>query len=261
MIGPEIESDQVEQYHQNGYLVLRGRFDDAEVRQWSEAAERIWQLPGLVGEESFRVQGRDKLSGGRVLERVDWVLRESAIFSALAEDERITTPVSQLFGTSPVLFKDKLVVRPPGTHGYGLHQDYPYWEEAGIPAAHLLSVCIAIDSVDATNGPLTLYRGYHEQRLGAPAGESRDTCESEVASEHAEVIELAAGDLLYFHTLTPHRSSPNRSDRSRRTLYLSYAASRYGPNLYERYYSLKSSQTPGPPAHGRAPGRKPIRRC
>ena len=49
----------------------------------------------------------------------------------------------------------------------------------------------------------------------------------EVDSSEAVLIEGAAGGAIFMHGMTPHASTTNRSERSRRTLILSYRAARF----------------------------------
>ena len=50
-----------------------------------------------------------------------------------------------------------------------------------------------------------------------------------------DVPALGAGDVLVFHSLAPHFSGPNDSDRPRTVLLPSYGVSDT-PGLYQRYY-------------------------
>lgn len=229
-------------FQRNGFCALRDRFSPFEVKSWLAESERVWNQPGLVTADSFRVQHRQRLDGNKVLERLDWVIPESDVFTALAQDPRITEPVARLIGGDIVLFKDKLIVRPPGTHGYGLHQDFPYWEASGIPADELLTVCIALDETDRDNGTLGLYRGYHDRRLPAPAGEPLDADPASVDGCCEEVFALQPGDMVLFHSLVPHRSGANTSLRQRRMLYFTYTHARHGADVYQRFVGLKARQ-------------------
>jgi ectoine hydroxylase-related dioxygenase (phytanoyl-CoA dioxygenase family) len=51
------------------------------------------------------------------------------------------------------------------------------------------------------------------------------------------VLTLAPGDVAVFSGYTPHRSSPNRSSRRRRLLYLSYNAFSDGGEQRDRHYA------------------------
>ena len=62
-----------------------------------------------------------------------------------------------------------------------------------------------------------------------------------VASVAPDTPELAAGDMIVFGTLVPHESGPNRSDRSRCTIFLSYSAASYGDLTREHYASFHAN--------------------
>jgi len=48
---------------------------------------------------------------------------------------------------------------------------------------------------------------------------------------------LNVGDIAIFGAFTPHRSAPNRTDRPRRQLYLSYTADADGGDLRDKHYA------------------------
>jgi ectoine hydroxylase-related dioxygenase (phytanoyl-CoA dioxygenase family) len=55
---------------------------------------------------------------------------------------------------------------------------------------------------------------------------------------------VRAGDTLWFHSRTPHRSGPNTSDRPRRALYPTYNAAAEG-DLRAAYYRQKAAELHG----------------
>ena len=63
-----------------------------------------------------------------------------------------------LYGEPACLFKDKLIFKPPGVKGYGLHQDWIAWP--GFPRS-FLTVLVPFDPADRDNGCTVVYPGYH----------------------------------------------------------------------------------------------------
>jgi ectoine hydroxylase-related dioxygenase (phytanoyl-CoA dioxygenase family) len=51
-------------------------------------------------------------------------------------------------------------------------------------------------------------------------------------------VEMEPGDVLFFHSHTPHRSGPNTSQRDRRAIYPTFNAASQG-NLRNAYYEEK----------------------
>ena len=95
----------------------------------------------------------------------------------------------------------------------------------------------AIDGAGPENGGIARYGGYHDRML-TPEGVMRNFNAEEIAAvdpARREVPETQPGDVVIFHSLTPHDSGRNTSDRPRRSFYLSYSAARCG-DLNAAYY-------------------------
>jgi ectoine hydroxylase-related dioxygenase (phytanoyl-CoA dioxygenase family) len=95
---------------------------------------------------------------------------------------------------------------------------------------------IAIDDAAEHNGCLEVASQLHHEIL--PLDDIG--C---IRADIAESLEwmpvpLRAGDTLWFHSRTPHRSGPNRSPLDRRAIYPTYNALREG-DLREAYYAAK----------------------
>jgi 2-aminoethylphosphonate dioxygenase len=235
---PPAANVSVDEYRRDGFVVLRDVFSAGEVAEMRDECSRLIARHDLFEKEIPEAQARRDLTGAVVCDRLDPVTPNSPLFKRVSRDPRLLGPVAAVLGGDPALFKDKLILKPPGTTGYGLHQDYAYWEWTGIPADGVLSLQIALDDADASNGAVILYPGRYEKRLPAPPGEPRDVDESAVDPARCHVAAMQAGDVLIFHSLVPHRSDPNRSGRPRRTLYLIYNDARHG-DWYDRYYQQR----------------------
>ncbi len=212
---------QIARYRSRGYVAVRGHFGPAEVALWRAECNRLWEALALEPGQG-RIQFREHQNGTTIADRIDPLLDLSPVFRRMSRDPLIVASVeSALEGTAKVV-KAKLITKRPGTHGYGLHQDFPYWQHLGMPADHLLTVQIAIDPATEESGGVELWPGMHRKILPAPPENRLDVAESAVALAKAELIPLATGDLLLFHSLAPHRSAPNRSTQPRRAVFVTY---------------------------------------
>ncbi len=230
----ELTPDQIERYRADGYLPLPGLFSAAEMDRLRAEADRL-ASSDLVHEDNLRTRFSHLADGTPALERIDPVTTCSDAFAAVARDARLLEPVRQLLGEAPLLFKDQLLPKPPGMGGYTAHQDHAWWQL--FPRAKLLSVMVAIDAADAENGAMEMHPGRHS-RLWTPTGEMRHLTDAECTElglTDWQLIETAPGDVLVFHCLTPHRSGPNRSQRSRRQFVPSYNGAGYG-DLFQMHY-------------------------
>ena len=68
--------------------------------------------------------------------------------------------LAALYGDEACLFKDKLIFKPPGMKGYGLHQDWIAWP--GFPES-FLTVLVPLDPAGVDNGCTEVFPGYHKQ--------------------------------------------------------------------------------------------------
>jgi len=221
-----VEPVLVASYRERGYAVVRGRFSREDITAWQRECQRLWDLVAARPDDP-RVQFRNHISGERIADRIDPLLDVSPLFLALSVDPRMMDPVGAMLGGPATIMKAKLITKRPGTHGYGLHQDHPYWASLGIPPDAMLSIMVAIDVTSPENGALEVWPGLHHSQLPAPPEDPYDVDESQVDLTAGELVSLDAGDLLLFHSLVPHRSAPNRSSRPRRAVFLTYVLESY----------------------------------
>lgn len=218
--------EQRSRYMDDGFLELPMVFSSQEAHNWSDECDRLWEA-AANHENDPRIQYRDHREKGKVPDRFDAVIDRSPFFRELAHDERLLDHVRSLLGADVVLLKDKLITKRPGTMGYGMHQDYPYWAFLDVPADAILTAQISIDGANETNGALELFPSLHHDRLAAPADEPMDVDESKMDLSGGRIIETHPGDVLLFHSLTPHRSGPNTSTHSRRALFFTYTTAEH----------------------------------
>ncbi len=228
-----ISPEQVRGYWEKGWLALPALFSADEVAAWDAECRRLLALD-LVQPNNLRTRFRT-VSGQSLIEKFDPVLDISPLFSRVANDPRILQPLQAIFNDRPALFKDKLIFKLPTMTGYTMHQDQAWWQMC--PADDILSVSIAIDAATPENGCIELFPALHRTLL-TPAGQLRNMNQAEI-QQHIDLsaahpIASRPGDVLIFHAQTPHRSGPNTTSTSRRSLYLTYTAARVG-DLYKAH--------------------------
>ena len=228
---------QLEQYRADGFLVLRNVFTPAEIEATSLEANRLLEdRRDLIDTNNLRCRyQKDVAAGACVFETFDPIADISRECHRIAHDPRILDPLSLIYGEPACLFKDKLIYKPPGAVGYGLHQDFIAWP--GFPRS-FLTVLVAIDACDPENGSTQLFAGcHHNGTLSQEDGRYHELPLDLVDPSKGHALTLAPGDIAIFGGFTPHRSAPNRSDRWRRQLYLSYNALSDGGDQHEKHYA------------------------
>lgn len=151
------------------------------------------------------------------------------LFERLVDDARIVVPMCELVGTPRVaLFTDKLnLKRPREGSRFQWHQDSPYWAHFCRHLDQLPNVMVTLDAADASNGCFRLIPGSHRRGL-LPGREGEGvlgplfTHPDHFDEARAVAAEVPAGSLVFFSPHCVHGSLPNRSERPRRALVLTY---------------------------------------
>ncbi|HUY31971.1 MAG TPA: phytanoyl-CoA dioxygenase family protein [Pirellulales bacterium] len=230
-----LRTEQVREYEADGHLTLRGLFRADEIAALADEAAALAARIDLIDGNNLRCRYQPNERGGDCLfETFDPVIDIAPLCAQLAGDRRILDALASIYRDRPCLFKDKLIFKPPGARGYGLHQDFIAWPD--FPRS-FVTVLVAIDATDAENGCTEVYSGQHHQGcLTVEDGEYHEVPAERVDPTRSVMLDLMPGDVAIFSCFTPHRSAPNRASRWRRQLYLSYTAQRDGGDLRERHY-------------------------
>ena len=226
---------QLSQYHEQGFLVVRDVFSAGEIAALDAESVRVYQRKDLIDTNNIRCRWDDDVNTRECrFDCFDPVIDLSDLCAQTARDPRVLQIVSALYGEPACLFKDKLIFKAPGMPGYKLHQDYISW--TSFPTT-FLTVIVAIDPADASNGATEVFPGYHLQGCMTPRdGMYHRLPDEAVDLSKGVMLDLAAGDIAIFGGVTPHRSGANRSSRWRRLLYLSYNAMSDGGDRRDRHY-------------------------
>ncbi|WP_020471241.1 phytanoyl-CoA dioxygenase family protein [Zavarzinella formosa] len=233
---PKTTTDYRAAFERDGFFVVRSLFDPALMRKaLAEADQLMSDHARLKNVKNIRCRWQDNVFTGEcTFETFDPVIDLGPVCDQLAHHPRLLSLLATVYGEPAHLFKDKLIYKPPGVKGYGLHQDWISWE--GFPKS-FLTVLIPFDPADRDNGCTVVYPGYHTAGSLTPQdGQYHELPADTVDESLAEPLILEPGDVAVFGGFTPHRSDPNISDRWRRQLYLSYNAHSDGGDQREKHY-------------------------
>ncbi len=226
MLSPE----NLERYRRDGFVVVPGLLSRREVDHLCAESARIFH-EAETDLDRPGVHWRRHETLGQIADRLDPVSTLSPVFAAIAEDARLKSVATTTIGAPCTFFKDKLIVKTPGTHGYGLHHDYAYWADFGLDADELVTVSLALDPSDELSGGVELFPGLHTRSLPARREDPLDLDPAAVDGALSIVPRLAPGDALVFHSCIPHRSAPNCADRTRRVYSATYMHARHAGHV------------------------------
>jgi 2-aminoethylphosphonate dioxygenase len=224
-------------FRSSGRIALSGLLtpqERARVRRW---ADGIGNDPGEGWLKYYELSS----DGCKILSRIENFIRPESPIPFLAQASgALMTVLSVLFQDEPVLFKDKVNLKPQGGGAYAAHQDAPAYRGFGI--SDFITAMIAIDDATVANGCLEFAVGpriTRELELD-DAGQIKP---AEIANLRFEPAPLRSGDAIVFDGLIPHRSAPNASGSARRALFLTFNPKKQGDKR-AAYYEAKGRSFP-----------------
>jgi hypothetical protein len=216
----------VEHFREHGWVRMAGPVPVADLVAWVEDVA-AWP----EGEGPW-LHHHELIDDGPRLCRSEGFVGVHEGLTALLTEGSLLEAASALLGEPAVLYKEKVNYKLPGGAGFAPHQDAHAWPFVG---SHV-SCMVAVDDARPANGCLEVASGLHHDLLPADAA---GCLPADVAAGLAWApVELAAGEVLWFHSRTPHRSGANPGPHPRRALYPTYNAAAEG-DLRAAYYEEK----------------------
>lgn len=200
----------------------------------AEWAEAVAQMPetDAASSPTQHFEGSDR---GDLHARTEHFVHLHTGIRQLVVDGPLQQAASALLCEPAVLYKEKLNHKHPGGAGFAAHQDATAYRFVD---RHITAM-VAIDDATPANGGMELASGLHRELLPTDG----DGCIDPAAVDELpfEALTVRRGDVLWFHSLAPHRSATNHSDRARRAFFFTFNASAHG-DLRERYYADRRRQ-------------------
>jgi ectoine hydroxylase-related dioxygenase (phytanoyl-CoA dioxygenase family) len=243
-----LSHEQIADFERDGFLVVRNMFDEAEMREIAAWTDEMHQRPEAPGQYMKYFEESAFDSGQRILNRLENFEPYHEGFSRLFASERIQGSAGQLMGEPAVMFKEKINFKLPGGGGFDPHQDQQAgW---GVYADFFISVLVSIDEATEENGCLELVSGHHGR--GLVGDEWTPLSDEQIAEMDFKPHPTKPGDVVFFDCFAPHGSAPNRSDKPRRALYVTYNRASAGDHRAQYYADKRKSY---PPDIEREPGK------
>jgi phytanoyl-CoA hydroxylase len=218
-----ISQNDVEFYKENGYLLVKGVFNQQEVEEMRQAVEEIiiraaqskadhnsqWIGDFLPAEELKKL----------VLKGFHDVHYHDASFMRAVIHPNMAAVLTQIIGPNVQLHHSKMLVKPPENGAaFPMHQDYPYFPHE---RHTMLAASVHLDNADEENGCLRVIPASHHVG-NLPHVGSYYLNHKEYPINEGTPCVAEAGDVLFFNYLTIHGSESNRSSRTRRNVLFQY---------------------------------------
>lgn len=232
-----LSKQQIEQYHETGYLVLPDMLDPATLARArqviAEFVENSAQIEAHT--EIYDLEPGHTPQNPRV-RRIKSPHKNHPVFWDMCRDPKLLGVLGQLLGPSGVrLYGSKINLKAPH---YGSpvewHQDWAFYPHTN---DDVLAVGVMLDDMLPENGPLMVIPGSHKGPVfdhhndeGYFCG-AMDPDRGEVDMPKAVTLSGPAGSMSFHHVRSVHGSAQNVSERSRQLLLYEYAAADAFPVL------------------------------
>jgi ectoine hydroxylase-related dioxygenase (phytanoyl-CoA dioxygenase family) len=237
----KFNQEQIEAYHRDGYVILKGLLSKDEVVALRQKAKSDREMD----QHSFK---RDDGTGAEVRLSL-WNHPGDGIYGMIARSHKVVDSVEQLLEDEAYHYHSKMIMKEAKVGGaWAWHQDYGYWYENGVLFPDLCSVYIAVDAATIENGCLQVIKASHKLGRvnhvlsGDQAGANMERVEEAKKRLEHVYVELDEGDAVFFHGNTLHRSDKNESEKPRWAMICCYnykANDPFKESHHPRYTPLK----------------------
>ncbi len=227
-----ISASELAQYEEEGFLLVQNLVDPEAVEALGRRLREYTH--GGKSQVALRVQVEPRIQRGELtvahpgdgIRKIDGLVEGDDRFRELGLHPNIRGILTSILGPDIKMFRNALLLKPPAVgSAKGMHQDSPYWP---IRPMELCSCWFPLDDATLENGCMAVLVGGHK-RGPLPHVHVQDDYVVDTASYDADdmvMLPMQAGDGLFFHSLLPHYTAPNRSARWRRAIALSYMSAR-----------------------------------
>lgn len=250
----QLTCEQLEAYHRDGYIAVEDLVSSKEVDELGRRLREYSHDGRPPGEIRIQVEPRVERGELKVdhpgdgIRKVGNLVQGDDLYRALGLHENIVGIIEQILGPDIKIFRNDLLMKPPEVGSQkGWHQDSPYWP---IKPMALCSFWFTLDDATLENGCLAVLRGWHKK---GPLPHVKVTDDFVIQDEYKDssdsvLAPVRAGGGVFFHSLLPHYTAPNRSNKWRRAIALSYmsAKSQYTKEGESPvYFHVKGQTYPG----------------
>ena len=237
-----LNKSQIEAFYDEGYVVLPRVFRDAEIREISEAFDRLRETAIKLTEPTM-IRGSYFVVNNHRINRIVWCGAAEPVLLKYGGDARLTVPSSQLLGSSEM---EQLICQahfklPADGVGFDWHQDSDHrrygteeWTDVNGRGSFVQTI-LAVDVMNEENGPLMVVPG--SGRSGHQYLKQRTSPVDSLFDGQAQPVLMEQGSVLLLGPYTVHGSKPNRSRHARRVFINGYAY----PGANRRIYPGKGA--------------------
>ena len=214
-----LTDDQKRFYTENGYVLVPGLLSPEEAAHYRAEAHGLSRRLSAIRDTNAAWGSADAVAMGRKTQLLHChdVQFQSAAFSRLLLNDRLTAAAADIIGPNVQLHHTKMFIKPPEKGApFPMHQDSPFFPHEN---HSMIAAIVHFDDAPLSRGCVRVVPGSHKCGMlpHNPEGSWHLPVEEYPLSD-AVPIEARAGDALFFSYLTIHGSGVNESDEARTTL-------------------------------------------
>lgn len=243
-IGPR----ELQQYHEQGYLVVHHAFTPAQVQA---ALDGLADLIAARGKAPYELMFEAKVAGK--VEQLDAAQREQAVrkcfqfygadarLDAIADHPQLHALLRQLGLSQPKLFQAMALLKGPGGREKPWHQDHAYFNQP--VTDRVVGVWIALDETTPANGCMHLMPRQLQPQIHFKRRDWQ-ICDTDIQQQAAPrvAVPLQPGGMLLFDSLLPHGTPTNHTQLRRRALQYHYHNADAGKMTTEERLAIFGSE-------------------
>jgi len=223
---------EIEAFRERGYHVARGVFDRDEIARLREGYDYILELAARTDLPDAILQGKDRevhihlqtprpMVGTKAvpyLRKVQWPSLIHPAFEEIRNSAKFPTLLEPLIGTSLKQYINQINFKMPGGDiHFPWHQDIRPTPAFRDQVNNYVQTIIVVDEATVANGCLHVVPGSHKLGNLKVTRYAKREVEDQVDVSSAVPCEAMPGDVVMFTSYTVHGSSPNTTDKPRRS--------------------------------------------
>ena len=231
----QFSTEEANQFRRDGFVVVRGlvtEVDRTRMRQLTERGVRE-EIAPIEYEAELRYPGAPEslqAVGGRTIRRLKQAHSRDFLFVEWMLRPEILARLQQLLGPNivcPLAHHNCIMTKQPQFSSVtGWHQDIRYWS---YQRPELVNVWIALGNERPENGCLQVIPGSHTLSLDRSQFDDdlffrADLAENQPLIATKQFVELAPGDVLFFHCKTLHAASRNATQETKYSVVFTFRA-------------------------------------
>jgi ectoine hydroxylase-related dioxygenase (phytanoyl-CoA dioxygenase family) len=218
-----LSDKQLQQFADDGYVLVRGLVDGATVARLQAETEALHAQMAAAPPAAVHVSWEEGLEEGRA-PRIRQLMHSERVcptIDAILRSNAMLAIIGQLVGPDVILYHSKLMMKAAHDGTFTpWHQDFGYWTNSSEDPSQI-NCMLGIDPQTIANGCIRFVPGSHKQGLIEHATFKSSSfsigLEGDLdAFPDAVPVEFAPGDAVFFGPLVIHGSAPNTSALDRR---------------------------------------------